>query len=35
MNTFQIYLAGAMSNITFEESDVWRKNAKLHFSTYK
>lgn len=30
MNNFNIYLAGGMSNMTFEESNIWREGVKFY-----
>ena len=34
MDKFQIYLCGAMSGLTFDESNKWREETRLYFSTH-
>ena len=35
MKKYNIYLAGAMQGISFDESNVWRKEITAILSTYK
>lgn len=35
MDKFQIYLCGAMGGLTFEESNMWREESRLYFTTHE
>lgn len=35
MDKFQIYLCGAMGGLTFEESNKWREESRLYFTTHE